>query len=76
MVVFGVPEAKSETQDELKEEVIGNVFHKQLGVKVTSVGRIHRRGKCMKETDSSENESGGGERKTLPVIFYFHDPNE
>lgn len=76
LLVFGVPEAKSESENELKEKVIGNIFDKRLGVKVASVGRIHRLGKRIKKTGNSENDSGRGEQKTRPVILYFQDFNE
>lgn len=63
MLVFGIPEGENETEEELKQKVLHDVFDKRLGVKVNTVERIHRLGK--KRND-----------KTRPVIMRLFDYNE
>lgn len=45
LIVFGIPEKPDETESDLKRQVISEVFNSKLGVKCTSVARIHRLGR-------------------------------
>ncbi|CAN8026724.1 unnamed protein product [Ixodes persulcatus] len=63
LIVFGIPETRSETDDELKTKVISDVFEQQLGVTGKTVVRIHRLGKKK-------------EGKCRPVIMKLYDHNE
>lgn len=44
LLVFGVPEPSGETQESLAQKVTEDIFRDTLGVKVSSVERIHRIG--------------------------------
>lgn len=58
LIVFAIPEAPGETEEQLRHKVIQEVFKDKLRIDCKSVGRIHRLGK------SSQNR---------PVILYFQD---
>lgn len=62
LVVYGVHEAPNETADQLKDKILNEIFEQKLGVKCSSVGRIHRLG-------LSNN-------KNRPAILYLQDYNE
>lgn len=61
LLVFGVQDDPTETENDLKDKVLTKVFSGKLGVPCKSVGRIHRLGKPGKDR---------------PIIIYFQDFNE
>lgn len=51
LIVFGIPEAPGETNDDLIAEVLTGMFEKRLGGSVKTIERIHRLGKkCEDKT--------------------------
>lgn len=62
LLVFGISAAGSESEAELREKVVKGIFHDRLGVKCTTIARIHRLGKPV----SSRR----------PVILFFQDYTE
>lgn len=63
LIVYGLDEDTSETNDLLKEKVIVDIFENKLGVKVSSTEKIHRLGKQH-------------ETKIRPVMIRFSSRNE
>lgn len=61
LVVFGVDEDPAETELDLKQKVLTEIFERKLNVPCRSVGRIHRIGRPGKQR---------------PVIIFFQDFNE
>lgn len=44
LIVYGISETSGETESDLKQAIVNEVFTKKLGVKVTNIERIHRIG--------------------------------
>lgn len=63
LIVFGIEEKNNETNDDIRSKVLVDVFEERLGVKVTTVERIHRLGRKQ-------------DGKIRPVIVRFFDYNE
>ncbi|CAN8029883.1 unnamed protein product, partial [Ixodes persulcatus] len=63
LIVYGVNERETETPNSLREFVLTGIFEEKLGVKVSSLERIHRLGKKTPN-------------KTRPVILRLFDFNE
>ncbi|CAN8005997.1 unnamed protein product [Ixodes pacificus] len=61
LVIYGLPEPNNETDLQLKDHVVGELFEKKLDVKCCSIGRIHRLGR---------------KKANRPVILYLQDYNE
>ncbi|CAN8025063.1 unnamed protein product, partial [Ixodes persulcatus] len=63
LIVFGLPEQRGETRNDLEQKVIHETFSTKLGVTVSSVERIHRLGRLQ-------------EGKSRPVILRLFNYNE
>ncbi|CAN8015811.1 unnamed protein product [Ixodes persulcatus] len=63
LIVFGIPEAQNETDDEVKTKVVTDLFLNKLGVTIKTLERIHRLGKRK-------------EGITRPIILKLFDYNE
>ncbi|XP_072142344.1 uncharacterized protein [Dermacentor andersoni] len=58
LIIYGVEELETETEDSLRDAVLAEIFERKLGIKVSSLERIHRLGR--KRTN-----------RTRPVIMRF-----
>lgn len=63
LIVFGIPESADETREAIEQKILKGVFSDRLGVRVSSVERIHRLGKMRADRER-------------PVIFRFFNFNE
>lgn len=63
LIVFGLPEQRGETRNDLEQKIIHETFSTKLGVTVSSVERIHRLGRLQ-------------EGKSRPVILRLFNYNE
>nr|XP_054931791.1 uncharacterized protein LOC129387103 [Dermacentor andersoni] len=63
LLIFGVPEARTETETDLRKVVVDNIVRSLLGVETKSIERIHRIGKQS-------------EGRVRPVIMKFMDYRE
>lgn len=61
LLIFGLQEEAGETETELKQKVVTDIFSEKLNVNCSSIGRIHRLGKPGKQR---------------PVIIFFQNFNE
>lgn len=62
-IVFGIHKEPGETRRNLKQNVLDDMFNKQLGVSLTSVERIHRIGRITRG-------------KNRPVVLRVFNYNE